>query len=141
MAPSLPSSCPSLVGWETPPLSATRGSPLCSLPNGNSPTAVLWPGSDAACHSLFFARQSSASKQGRASKQLEAVHLNNSFHPLTLFPPKLKFQSQYYIFSLFFFRTLCCLVPSVPVEPVYYIAPTCCNYYYKNKNKKKITAR
>ena len=60
MAPSLPSSCPSLVSWETLPPSATRGSPLCSLPNGNSPTAVLWPGSDAACHSLFFARQSSA---------------------------------------------------------------------------------
>ena len=33
---------------------------LCSLPNGNSPTAVPWPGSVAACHSLFFAHQSSA---------------------------------------------------------------------------------
>ena len=33
---------------------------LCSLPNGNSPTAVLWPGSVAACHSLFFSRQSGA---------------------------------------------------------------------------------
>ena len=72
-APSLPSSCPSLVGWETPPPSATRGSPPCSLPNGNSPTAIIWPGSDAACHSLFFARQSSTyahSAGGRVSKQL-----------------------------------------------------------------------
>ena len=33
---------------------------LCSLPNGNSPTAVLWPGSVAACHSLFFSHQSGA---------------------------------------------------------------------------------
>ena len=33
---------------------------LCSLPNGNSPTAVLWPGSVAACHSLFYSRQSGA---------------------------------------------------------------------------------
>ena len=37
-----------------------RFASLCSLPNGNSPTAVLWPGSVAACHSLFFSRQSGA---------------------------------------------------------------------------------
>ena len=63
---------------------------------------------------------------------LQAVHPNNSFHPLTLFPPKLIFLFFLKYFSLFFFRTLCCLVPSVLVEPVYYVAPTYCNYYYNN---------
>ena len=60
---------------------------------------------------------------------LQAMHPNNS---LTLFPLKLKKIFFYFYFSLFFFRTLYCLVTSVLVEPVYYVAPTYCNYYYKN---------
>ena len=65
--------------------SSKREQPYCSL----------WPGSNAACHSLFFARQSSALE---VPALLEAVHLNNS---LTLFPPKLKFQSLFNYSFLF----------------------------------------
>ncbi len=43
-APSLPSSCPSLEAWETPPLSATGDSPPYSPPNGTSPIAEPLPG-------------------------------------------------------------------------------------------------
>ena len=43
--------------------------------------------------------------------------------PTDLVSTEAKISSPFYLFSLFFFRTLCCLIPSVPVEPVYLYLP------------------
>ena len=59
------------------------------------------------------------SAAGHASKQL--------IPPIDLVSTEAKNVFYFFYFSLFFFRTLCCLVPSVLVEPVYYVAPTYCN--------------
>ena len=127
-APSPPSSCPLLLGWEAPPPPATRGSPLSAL--FQTGTALLQYYGLGQLQPVIL----SSSLVNPVHKRCPlccrpCIQTTHSTQCIDLVSTEAKF---FIYFSLFFFRTLCCLVSSVLVEPVYYVAPTYCNYYYKN---------